>query len=202
MPPDYTNTSLLILCGGGSRRMQGEDKGLMEYAGNTMIGHILQRLAAPFSQVLISSNRNLQRYREFGYTVIADAAAELGPLGGIQAAIQRTDRPFLLVSACDTPLVTTALSKRLFAAAQHHHASVYLAHDGARAQLLHALFALGDTRLAASLHNYLESQRSVQGWYAQLDTIEVDCADIAREFTNINTPAQLHQLQATGKRQD
>ena len=54
--------SLLILAGGQGRRMQGKDKGLLDWQGQPLIAHIVDALAENAHEVLVSCNRNSDRY--------------------------------------------------------------------------------------------------------------------------------------------
>ena len=62
----------VILAGGQGRRMGGADKGLQELCGRPMAAHVLERLAPQVGAVLISANRNLERYAELGCPVLPD----------------------------------------------------------------------------------------------------------------------------------
>ena len=56
----------LLLAGGRGLRMGGADKGLLEHHGRTLAEAVLQRLAPQVGTVLISANRNLERYAALG----------------------------------------------------------------------------------------------------------------------------------------
>ena len=74
----------LILAGGRGQRMNGEDKGLLEWQGKTFIAHIIERLQGQTINIVISCNRNLASYQRYGYACIADADPDFnGPLAGV-----------------------------------------------------------------------------------------------------------------------
>ena len=56
----------LVLAGGQGRRMGGIDKGLQELEGRPLAQWVLDRLSPQVGSVLISANRNLDRYAELG----------------------------------------------------------------------------------------------------------------------------------------
>ena len=188
---DFSDITVLILCGGGSRRMGGEDKGLIDFNGKPMILYSIQALSRHFSDILVSANNNIDRYESLGYPVIQDCINDAGPLSGIYSALQNTDKSRLLITTCDTPLIDIEIAKRLIQSNAETNADIHVAHDGAHRQMLHALLNLRNTELTASLANYLEKDRSVKGWYRELNVIEVDCSDLAQHFSNINTPEDL-----------
>ena len=62
----------LVLAGGRGSRMGGLDKGWARFRGSTLIRHVMERFSPQVASVLISANRNLERYRELGVEVVAD----------------------------------------------------------------------------------------------------------------------------------
>lgn len=171
--------------------MGGEDKGLMEFHGKPMIQHSIAALSLHFSDILVSANLNIDKYRALGHQVIQDSIADAGPLGGIYAALEKTDKSLLLITTCDTPLIDSEIAQRLIHSHTESDADVYVAHDGKHMQMLHALLNLKKTDLKTSLSAYLQTDRSVKGWYRKLDVLEVDCSDLSLHFSNINTPEDL-----------
>jgi len=184
--------TLLILSGGKSKRMSGTDKGLMDFNGKPMIQHSIDILTKQFSNILISANQHVDNYRQFKFPVITDKEDNLGPLGGIQAAINQTKTDYLLITPCDTPLVTRAISERLIDAATESDKTLFIAHDGQQLQNLHAFLNLKSGKLLHSINNYLKTDRKVQIWYEQNDYVIVDCTDLANDFKNINSPEDLN----------
>lgn len=186
-----SDISVLILCGGSSRRMGGEDKGLLDFNGKPMILYSIEELSRHFSDILVSANNNIDRYQALGHQVIQDSIDDAGPLGGIYSALQKTDKSRLLVTTCDTPLIDVEIAQRLIQSNSETDADIHVAHDGKHMQMLHALLNLENTCLKTSLAQYLDKDRSVKGWYRQLKVVEVDCSDLAGHFSNINTPEDL-----------
>ena len=188
----------VVLCGGKSTRMSGVDKGLIELDGKPMIAHTLEKLSPFFSRLVISANQNTARYGALCYEVIRDETTDTGPLAGILSAMRHVSTNYLLVSPCDTPLITGEFSQRLIETVSQSAggagAEIYVAHDGIHLQMLHALFDLTSGNLECSLENYLKNDRKVQIWYEQNQFIPVDCSDIAQDFLNINTPESLIKI--------
>ncbi len=56
----------VILAGGEGRRMGGADKGLQLLNGRPLVQLVLERLRPQVDVLLISANRNLERYAGFG----------------------------------------------------------------------------------------------------------------------------------------
>lgn len=177
----------VVLCGGSGRRFDGKDKPLELLAGKPLLAHVLDRLEGQTSSILISANRNLRQYRQFGHPVVKDQVHDRGPLAGVQAAVSEGEDEWLFVCPGDAPFMPVDLIERLHAG---FTADVELAvpHDGERAQ---HLFMLLKQSVAGTIGPYLEQGgRSVAGWLADREVAEVQVAD-RHAFTNVNTAEEL-----------
>ena len=59
----------LVLAGGRGLRMGGADKGLLPWAGTTLAGQAVARLAPQVAHLAISANRHLEDYQALGVPV-------------------------------------------------------------------------------------------------------------------------------------
>ena len=81
------NVTGLVLAGGKARRMGGQDKGLININGQSMIEYVLLALKPQVKQIIINANRSIREYEKFGYPVIKDQLENYqGPLAGIASA--------------------------------------------------------------------------------------------------------------------
>ena len=172
--------------------MGGIDKGLQELDGQPLVQRVLVRLAPQVDSVLISANRNLERYAGFGCPVLGDTIpGYAGPLAGLQAALSRAATPLLVSAPCDSPFLPTDLVARLRAALDANHADLAVARVGDR---VHRAFCLLRRELLPGLDRFLAGgERKVGLWHASLNLAEVSFDDEADAFDNINT---LNDLQA------
>jgi molybdenum cofactor guanylyltransferase len=106
-----TSRGGFVLVGGHSSRM-GRDKALLEFHGSTLAGRIAECVRRVAGNVTLVGPPD--RYRELGYTVIADRVPGCGPLGGVYTALSASHAEWNLTVACDMPLVTTELFEKLF----------------------------------------------------------------------------------------
>lgn len=184
--------SAVVLAGGLARRMQGQDKGLVEIGGKPMAAWAVQAIYPQVHSVLINANRNHERYQELLLSVTSDASVvadrhsgHIGPLAGLSAALHHSDTQYMFMCPCDSPFVDAELVSLLGCACLDANADVAVAHDGERMQ---PVFCLVNKRCLASLDTYLNSgERKIDRWYAQVKTVEVDCSGVAHSFRNINT---------------
>ena len=178
----------LILAGGAGRRVAGRDKGLIDWHGKPLVEHVARRLRPQVGQLIISCNRNVTAYRKLANKTVVDSRRDFqGPLAGLEAASSHIETPFLVIVACDTPMLPNDLVLRLLAPlvkTASHPARISYAHDGQRDQYLCAAIS---RHCLPSLSAYLdEGHRTVHHWYQNHDAIAVDFADQAALFRNFN----------------
>ena len=197
--PDIPKTAItaLILAGGRGTRMGGDDKGLLAWDGVTLIERVLAGVAPLVNDVLISANRNLDRYRAYGLPVLPDTDdAFSGPLAGIVRGLEACATPWLWTLPCDVPQVHSELLARLTDACAATGSTAAVPRD---ARHVHATFALLNTVVAADLQSFLAAgRRKARDWLVMLPAVEVDCSDHAEWFININTPEDLLRYRRQG----
>lgn len=186
--PETSAVTGIILAGGQGLRMQGSDKGLLEYQGMPLIEHVLAALKPQVSQILISANRNVAAYQRYGFPVLSDPMGGYqGPLAGIAAALAKTRTPWLLTAPCDGPFVPADLCQRLLSAALDQGGEVAIVHDGQRLQPLYALI---QTALLPKLTAFLDAgDRKTLLWLERQRMVTVDYSDAPEHFRNFNRPS-------------
>lgn len=184
----------LILAGGAGRRLGNIDKGLAPVGGRPLVARVLERLVPQVDEILISANRNLDRYRAFGYPVLTDSIFETdgglaGPLAGLHAGLRAARHPWVLTAPCDSPRLPADLAERLLEAAVRAGADLAVARAGGRT---HPVFSLCRRALLPQLAAFLEAGgRKLGAWHGTLKVSEADFDDEAEAFANLNTPEEL-----------
>jgi molybdenum cofactor guanylyltransferase len=194
-----TTVTGVILAGGLARRMDHQDKGLIHYKGRPMVSYAVAALASVAGQSLINANRNREQYQAFGLPVVADQTGTFdGPLAGVLTAMMFTDAEILVVVPCDSPLIKAEHLQKLLATRAESDADVAVAFDGGR---LHPVFLALRTSLKTSLQAYLDSgQRKIDRWLEQQKMVTADFSNEPEIFTNINTLAELSELEALAQK--
>lgn len=106
--------SCIILAGGEGKRVDGQDKGLINYQSKTLIRHVIDAIVPQVDEIIISANRNRENYEKYGYKVISDASDEYrGPLAGIAATLPYCKNDWVLVVPCDMPFLPDDLIAKL-----------------------------------------------------------------------------------------
>lgn len=186
-PASSLSVSGLVLAGGKGDRVGGVDKGWLPYDGAPLIEHATRRLRPQVAQLLISANRNLDRYRALGAAVVADDprhGAFAGPMAGIHAALLVATTPWLVVVPCDAPRLALDLVLRLGSGTATGPAAV--AYLQGRMQ---PAFCLVHRDLADSLDAFLErGERKLARWLQFVGAAAVHFEDSAA-FANFNLPS-------------
>jgi molybdopterin-guanine dinucleotide biosynthesis protein A len=104
--------SAVILAGGKSSRM-GRDKGRLEVGGQSLLARQIQIVRSAGASDVFISGRADNDYADFNCPVLLDRFPNSGPLGGIQAALEATNKPLLLVLAVDMPLMNASVLRLL-----------------------------------------------------------------------------------------
>lgn len=192
---DKQNITAVILAGGQGRRMGGQDKGLLEWAGRPLIETILDSIKPQVGHILINANRNKEKYTNYGHPVVADNLdGYQGPLAGFVAGMKAAKTDYIATLPCDSPLIPGDMIERLGVALVHDQAELAVAHDGQRLQPVYALLPV---KLLDSLLQFMdEGNRKIDLWYARHKMVEANFSDNPDIFRNVNTPEQHSELHA------
>ncbi len=184
----------VLLAGGRAERMGGRDKGLLPLAGEPLIAHGVRRLRPQVAELLISANRHLEVYHQFGCRVVSDSDDHFrGPLAGILAALRAACTPYLLIAPCDSPLLPPDYAQRMWAALEREQATASVGYSEGCWQ---PVFALLPVHLQDDLADYLATGSGGAGrWLQQHSLAPVKFPDAPLLFRNLNTPDDLARLE-------
>lgn len=180
----------IILAGGRNSRMGGRHKALLEWRHQPFIDHIAAQLRPQVAALAINSNR-AELFAHTRLPVVADPFDEQrGPLAGMLAGLRFSRTPLVLFVPCDNPRLPPDLAVRLASALHAQRADIAYAVTADE----HYLYALMHAHLADSIARFLRDGHSaVRQWYALHRCCRVHFDDSA-SFVNINSPADLAQL--------
>jgi len=189
-----TDVTAVILAGGMARRMQGQDKGLVRFAGVPMIARIIDQMKHQCAHVVINANRNIAQYEQFRLPVFSDDMPDYqGPLSGMYTALGKIDTAWMITLPCDGPFVSDRYVSRMTrsVADTRRKLAVASCHDR-----LQPVYALIHQDLKSSLGTFLTTgERKIDRWYGQHDFATVNLDDMPETFLNINTPEELRRLE-------
>jgi molybdopterin-guanine dinucleotide biosynthesis protein A len=189
-PPSQPHASAIILAGGKSSRM-GRPKALLPFDGQPLIAHLVRHLSRLFPDIVVVA-APAQALPPLPATVIHDAVAYQGPVGGLCYGLQAAQAEMCFVTACDTPFLNLALISYLLAQMTDCDVVVPLWQE--RLQPLHAVYRRS---VAPLLHEQLvRNELRPIALYAKVRTREVRPEEIGRfdpeglSFRNMNTPEE------------
>lgn len=185
-----------VLAGGKSSRF-GSDKSRLIIRGKPIVASLLDRLAAAGCRPLMIAGRvppsgsNCVIPRSV--VCIDDAIPNCGPMGGLQAAFSATDADAVFLLACDMPLISVALLRRICRAFQDGDAVVPV-HNGKLEPLCaiypRRILPMVECCIAARRLAMHDLVRAIQARLLDLSAL----ANVEREFYNINTPQDYQRI--------
>ncbi|HWW20524.1 MAG TPA: NTP transferase domain-containing protein [Steroidobacteraceae bacterium] len=175
----------LVLSGGHSRRMQ-RDKAGLEYAGRPQLARAMDLLQPLVARAFVSVRADQRDERtRAGYDSIADIHAELGPLGGIHAALTTHPAHAWLVLACDLPFLDAATLQHLIA--HRARARLVTAYRSSSDGLPEPLCAIFEPSARAPIEHWIaQGQKCPRKLLSQSDVELLDLPN-AHALDNINT---------------
>ncbi|MBC8044003.1 MAG: NTP transferase domain-containing protein [Rhizobacter sp.] len=177
----------LVLAGGKSVRMQ-QDKGSMDYHGETQREHVAKLLAPYCEKVFVSCRTEQAAIIEPGLVPLFDTFLDLGPAGGMLTALRAFPNAAWLVAACDLPYLTNASIEHLIA--RRNPLKVATAFHNPASGLPEPLLAIWESKSVHRIFDLL-----AEGYDCPRKVlINSDCEILAAPFlaalANINTPAE------------
>jgi len=118
-----TDITLGLLAGGRATRLGGLDKAWLTRGGMSQVERWRRRFSAETATVLVSANREPERYERIGLRAVPDrTSADLGPLAGLDALAAACGTSWLLTLPVDLVGVNDCLVPGLSAAADPYGA--------------------------------------------------------------------------------
>ena len=189
MPAALPPCSILILAGGRGQRMGGRDNGLVDWQGEPLIAHV-HRVVRPLSDdLVISCNRNQAAYRPYADRLVGDAEADFpGPLAGVIAGLRVARHGWVVVLACDAPLVDRELIEGLLRLAVTGNSAAMVRQGG----FWQPMFSVLPKRVLPVLEQaWAAGERSLQKALLREAVQGLECAESDRRLSNFNSPDRL-----------
>ena len=178
----------LVLAGGRSSRM-GEDKAALRAGGRTQLEQAMALLAPHVARAFVSVRKD-QRSDPLraGFEQIEDTRADLGPIAGIIAALERFPDSAWLVLACDLPLLDAATLEFLVRerAAERLATAFRSSHD----TLPEPLCAVWEPASRAALAAYVARGKSCPRKFLSGADVHLIDEPNPRALDNANTPEE------------
>jgi molybdopterin-guanine dinucleotide biosynthesis protein A len=164
--------------------MGGADKGLLDWQGRPLIAWLHELVRPLTDDLLISCNRNAERYAPFADRLVSDDEADFqGPLAGIRTGLRSARQENVLILPCDAPQLDRPLLEALLNLAGERAVVVR------QGEFLEPLFSVIPRALHADLEQAWQAgERSPQRWLRSLNPLTVECPLGDPRLANFNTP--------------
>ena len=201
MPSDKIATLGVVLAGGLARRMGGGDKPMRRIGGDTILDHVVRRLAPQCDALVLNANGDPARFAGFDLPVVADTLEDYpGPLAGVLAgldwaAANRPDLQWVVSVAGDCPFLPGDLVDRLQRERMAQDAELAVASSGDRT---HPVIGLWKVALRDELRHALveEGMRKIDRWTARYRLATVSWpTEPVDPFFNANTVEDLAEAE-------
>lgn len=180
----------IVLAGGQGSRLGGLDKGLQLFDGKPLLTYMLQSLAPACSSILISANRNIEIYRQYGYPVIPDAADGFaGPLAGLLVTLPLAGCDYAIVVPCDMPRLTPDILQCLLLGLRQSSVDAVVAADPQRIHYSVVACRVAPALLALQ-QAWAAGERSLRAWQCRLSGQVLYFSELDA-FINCNFPETL-----------
>ena len=184
----------LLLTGGRSRRMQ-RDKASLDYAGKSQLARAMELLTPLVARSFVSirSDQLHDPYRA-AYDTIADIKPDLGPIGGIHAALHTYPERAWLILACDLPFLDRATLQHLIAhRASERMATAFRSSSDGLPEPLCAIFEPRSSQIIEQA--LLQGQKCPRSLLSRCD-VELLQLPNPRALDNVNTGEEYAAAQA------
>lgn len=194
--------ALIILAGGASSRMGGNNKALLPLGRVTMLERIVSGLAPLFTDIILVTNDG-NPLHDSKVRTVGDIFPGLGPLSGIHAGLAASREAKNFVLACDLPLIKPELVEFLLSRATADKSSLT---DGdivipAILGNIEPLVAVYDKRMLGTVENFIQMGKyKLRDIFSELQVDYVSEEEIRRvdpeleSFLNVNTPADYEKV--------
>ncbi|MCG2712327.1 MAG: molybdenum cofactor guanylyltransferase [Candidatus Omnitrophica bacterium] len=180
-----------ILSGGRNSRMGGRNKAFMEVNGISILDRTAALFKTIFNEIIIVTNSQDEYSKYSGKcTIITDIIKNIGPLGGIHAALSTAKNNAVFFAACDMPNLHNEIIISQIDCYNKIKCDALVPRIKTLIEPLHAIYK---KHLKDSIEAYLKNSNnySIKDFLKTVKTAYLDMDDFAdykKIFKNINTP--------------
>jgi len=194
----------VVLAGGLSTRMGGQDKCVMQLGDQTLLQHTIGRLTPQVSQIAVNTNSDAVAYKDTGHPLLPDTfTGYAGPLAGVLAGMEwgaERGADYIATVAADTPFFPTDLVQVMQKALTDRSCQIAIAQTPATDAKYynHPTFGLWPVALKDDLREALDKGvRKVIQWAQPHGVAQaIFAADPFDPFFNVNRPEDLQKAKA------
>ena len=183
----------LVLAGGKSSRMNGNNKAFLKYKSSTFIESIISELE-DFNKIYISVD-NKEKYKNLNYELIEDEFEEIGPIGGIYSVLKVMKEDYVFVIACDMPKIKKKLIKVLLSNIEQDDRCMVFKDDAGRIYPLGGIYSKKSLQIVKEMidNKDYKLQNLVKRLGGKILSIS-ECNLDDEMFINVNNPEEYKNL--------
>lgn len=195
--------SIIILCGGRSRRM-GKDKGSLVLNDKPMLIHVLDTVKDIADEIVlvlrdqeqINKYKTILRDIEVSIKIVTDEAKDQGPLVGILTGLSHVKSEYAQILPCDSPFISKSFVLKMFkiAEAKEFDAVVPIWDDG-HIEPLHSIYKKDKVNIGKNLIK--KELYNVKSFIDNLNVKYVDVEELDQStmsFRNLNTVEEFESI--------
>ncbi|MCG8409743.1 MAG: molybdenum cofactor guanylyltransferase [Bacteroidales bacterium] len=189
--------SAAILAGGANKRFNGKTKANIQISGVRIITRTVKILHEIFDDIVIVTNTP-EEFKGFNtFTIVPDEIKNVGPLGGIQAALNAAKNEAVFVFASDMPCISSELIRNHIDFYNRRRCDVAIPRIKDFKEPLHAIY---HKRIEPKLTEFLKGHNkySIETFIQNLNVRYHNLDDLdnnRKAFININTPQDLWSIE-------
>ncbi len=190
--PPFSDIAAILLAGGASRRMGGENKAFIKINGKTIIQREIEILEPLFDRIIIITN-NFDHYSCLGKPMVADIKPGHGSLGGIFTGLNCCSTEYGFIFACDMPFLNQEVISYICKRSWGH--DITIPRIGGYLEPLHAVYS---TRCIPFIEKLMQrGHLKIKKFFNKVDMLEIEEQELAtidpclQFHINVNTPADL-----------
>ncbi|MGC8658072.1 MAG: molybdenum cofactor guanylyltransferase [Desulfomonilaceae bacterium] len=191
--PLFPNIAAILLAGGASKRMGGENKAFIKIGDKTIIDREIEVLEQLFERIIIVSN-SFEEYASLKKPMFADIKPGYGSLGGIFTGLKSCSRELGFVLACDMPFLNKEIVSYICCRASGH--DITIPRIGGYLEPLHAVYS---SQCIPHIEKMMQrGQLKVANFFEEVDVLEIEERELLEmdpclQFRiNVNTPDDLN----------
>ncbi len=188
----FPDIAAILLAGGASRRMGGENKAFIKINGKTIIEREIEILEPLFDRIIIVNN-SFEQYSILKKPMFSDLKRGYGSLGGIFSGLNCCSRQYGLVLACDMPFLNQEVISYICRRSSGH--DVTIPRIGGYLEPLHAVYS---SRCIPFIEKLMRrGELKIVNLFHEVDVLEIEQHELAAIdpcflfHINVNTPADL-----------
>lgn len=196
------NISAAVLAGGANKRFSGVIKAKLHVGGKPIIARMLETIGEIFDEILIVTNTPEEYQDYYTYSVVSDLIKNIGPLGGIHAALKSTSKEAVFVFAGDMPFPDSNIINRMIEQYSKTHFKIIVPQVNKYKEPLHAIYSVS---VLPELENFIseEGNYAIHCFLNRMDVCYIELENRPETYaalTNINKPSDLKHINTWGSK--